>query len=131
MLTDPIADMLTRIRNANKACKDHVDMPFSKIKEQILKIFKKEGFIKDCQFLADVPHKGLRVFLRYSPTKEKVISGLRRVSRPGLRKNVGKDEIPRIIGGMGVVVLSTSKGIMTGKQAKQTGVGGEIICYIW
>ena len=132
MLTDPIADMLTRIRNANKANREHVDVPYSKMKEQILKIFKKEGFIKDCQPQAEAPKKTLRVFLKYNAaTREKLISGLKRVSRPGLRKTVGKDEIPRIIGGMGLVVLSTSKGIMTGKQAKKTGVGGEVICYIW
>lgn len=131
MLTDPIADMLTRIRNANKANREHVDMPYSKMKEQVLRIFKKEGFIKDCQLPADLPKKTLRVFLKYNAAKDKVISGIKRVSKPGLRKTVGKDEIPRILGGMGVVVLSTSKGIMTGKQAKKTGVGGEVICYIW
>lgn len=131
MLTDPIADMLTRIRNANKANREHVDMPYSKMKEQVLKIFKKEGFIKDCQLPSDLPRKTLRVFMKYNVAKDKVISGIKRVSKPGLRKTVGKDEIPRILGGMGVVVLSTSKGIMTGKQAKKTGVGGEVICYIW
>lgn len=131
MLTDPIADMLTRIRNANKANREQVDVPYSKMKEQVLKVFKKEGFIKDCQFPADAPQKTLRIFLKYNVAKDKVISGIKRVSKPGLRKTVGKDEIPRILGGMGVVILSTSKGIMTGKQAKKTGVGGEVICYIW
>lgn len=131
MLTDPIADMLTRIRNANKANREQVDVPYSKMKEQVLKVFKKEGFIKDCQLPADAPQKTLRIFLKYNVAKDKVISGIKRVSKPGLRKTVGKDEIPRILGGMGVVILSTSKGIMTGKQAKKTGVGGEVICYIW
>lgn len=131
MLTDPIADMLTRIRNASKANREQVDVPYSKMKEQVLKVFKKEGFIKDCQLPADAPQKTLRIFLKYNVAKDKVISGIKRVSKPGLRKTVGKDEIPRILGGMGVVILSTSKGIMTGKQAKKTGVGGEVICYIW
>lgn len=131
MYTDPIADMLTRIRNANSACHEQVDIPYSKMKEQILKILKREGLIKDCQLVTESPQKILRVLLKYASAREKVITGLERVSKPGLRKTVGKNKIPRILGGMGLVILSTSKGIMTGKQAKKVGVGGEVVCCVW
>jgi small subunit ribosomal protein S8 len=130
-MTDPIADMLTRIRNANVAYHEQVDIPASRSKEQIARILKKEGFVKDFQVLNTGVQGVLRVFMKYGPNKEKVLLGLKRISRPGLRVYVGKDEIPRIFGGLGLVIMSTPKGIMTGKQAKTTGIGGEVICYVW
>lgn len=130
-MTDPIADMLTRIRNANVAYHEQVDIPASKSKEQIARVLKKEGFVRDFQVLNTGVQGVLRVFMKYGPNKEKILLGIKRISKPGLRVYVGKQEIPRIFGGLGVVIMSTPKGIMTGKQAKQTGVGGEVICYVW
>lgn len=130
-MTDPIADMLTRIRNANVAYHEQVDIPASKSKEQIARVLKKEGFVRDFQVLNTGVQGVLRVFMKYGPNKEKILLGVKRISKPGLRVYVGKEEIPRIFGGLGVVIMSTPKGIMTGKQAKQTGVGGEVICYVW
>jgi small subunit ribosomal protein S8 len=130
-MTDPIADMLTRIRNANVAYHEQVDIPASKSKEQIARVLKKEGFVRDFQVLNTGVQGVLRVFMKYGPNKEKILLGVKRISKPGLRVYVGKEEIPRIFGGLGVVIMSTPKGIMTGKQAKMTGVGGEVICYVW
>jgi len=130
-MTDPIADMLTRIRNANVAYHEQVDIPASKSKEQIARVLKKEGFVRDFQVLNTGVQGVLRVFMKYGPNKEKILLGIKRISKPGLRVYVGKEEIPRIFGGLGVVIMSTPKGIMTGKQAKMTGVGGEVICYVW
>lgn len=130
-MTDPIADMLTRIRNANVAYHEQVDIPASRSKEQIARVLKKEGFVRDFQVLNTGVQGVLRVFMKYGPNKEKILLGIKRISKPGLRVYVGKEEIPRIFGGLGVVIMSTPKGIMTGKQAKQTGVGGEVICYVW
>lgn len=130
-MTDPIADMLTRIRNANISNKEQVDIPASRMKERIAKILKKEGFIKDYRIVTIKSHNWMRIFLKYGANKEKVITGLKRISKPGLRVYVGKDEIPRILGGMGIVILSTSKGVLTGKQAQKIGVGGEVLCYVW
>jgi small subunit ribosomal protein S8 len=130
-MTDPIADMLTRIRNANVANHEQVDIPASRSKEQIARVLKKEGFVRDFQVLNTGVQGVLRVFMKYGPNKEKILLGIKRISKPGLRVYVGKEEIPRIFGGLGVVIMSTPKGIMTGKQAKQTGVGGEVICYVW
>lgn len=130
-MTDPIADMLTRIRNANMVQKEVVDIPASRIKEEIATVLKIEGFIKDYQRIAEGPQGVLRVHLKYGRDGEKVISGLKRISKPGLRVYAKKDEIPKVLGGLGMAVISTSKGIMTDKQARTTGVGGEVICYVW
>ena len=130
-MTDPIADMLTRIRNANTAYHEQVDVPFSKIKEQIARVLKREGFVKDFQVINTGVQGVIRLFLRYGPNRERVISGIKRISTPGLRVYVGKNEIPRIFGGLGVVILSTPRGVVTGKQAKKMDVGGEVIAYVW
>ncbi len=130
-VTDPIADMLTRIRNANTAYHEHVDIPASKIKEQIADVLKKEGYIKEYQVINTGAQGVIRIFLKYGENKEKVINGLKRISKPGLRVYVGRHEIPRIFGGLGTVILTTPKGVMTGKQAKKKGVGGEVLAYVW
>ncbi len=129
--TDPIADMLTRIRNANSAVHDQVDIPASKLKEQIARVLKREGFIKDFQVIQTGVQGVIRVFLKYGPERERVINGIKRVSRPGLRVYVGTEEIPRIFGGLGTVVMSTPKGVLTGKQARRMGIGGEVLAYVW
>lgn len=131
VITDPIADMLTRIRNANSAKHDHVDMPASKLKGEIAKILKDEGFIVEFHRIEKGPQGVLRITLRYGPRKEQVLSGLRRVSRPGLRMYTQREEIPRVRGGLGVAILTTSRGVMTDRQARKMGVGGEVICYVW
>ncbi len=130
-LNDPIADMLTRIRNANTARHELVDVPRSKIKEELAKILKEEGFIRDYEFIKDNKQGVLRLYLKYGPDKERVITGIERVSRPGLRVYVGKDEIPRVLGGLGIAILSTSKGVMTDKKARREGIGGEVLCRVW
>lgn len=131
VITDPIADMLTRIRNANSAKHDHVDVPASKLKSEIAKILKDEGFIVEFHRIEKGPQGVLRITLRYGPRKEQVLSGLRRVSRPGLRMYTQREEIPRVRGGLGVAILTTSRGVMTDRQARKMGVGGEVICYVW
>ena len=134
MMTDPIADMLTRIRNANSAYHDNVDIPYSRIKAHIAAILQQEGYIAGWS-TEDPPEgvvgKKLIVDLKYGPNRERAIAGLRRVSKPGLRVYARKTDIPRVLGGLGVVIVSTSKGIMTGTQAKQAELGGEILAYIW
>lgn len=129
--TDPVADLLTRIRNANTANHQTVDVPASRTKHAIAQILKDEGFIDAVERLNEGPQGTLRIKLRYGPEKEKVITGLRRISRPGLRVYTGKTEIPRVLGGLGVVIISTSRGIMSGKKAKKIGVGGEVLAYVW
>jgi small subunit ribosomal protein S8 len=129
--TDPIADMLTRIRNANTANHKTVDVPASRTKQAIAQILKDEGFIEDYERLTEGPQGTLRIALKYGPEKEKVITGLRRISRPGLRVYTGKTEIPRVLGGLGLVIISTPQGIMSGKRAKKAGVGGEVLAYVW
>ncbi|NPV54053.1 MAG: 30S ribosomal protein S8 [Firmicutes bacterium] len=129
--TDPIADMLTRIRNASTANHEVVDVPASKIKREIARVFKEEGFIRDYEVIDDGKQGILRLYLRYGPNKQKVITGLKRISKPGLRVYAGKDELPRVLGGLGVAILSTSKGIMADKRARKENVGGEVICYVW
>jgi small subunit ribosomal protein S8 len=131
VVTDPIADLLTRIRNANTANHETVDVPASRMKRAILAILKEEGFINDYQIVPEGPQRTLRIALKYGPEKEKVITGLRRISRPGLRVYAAKTEIPRVLGGLGIVIMSTSKGILSGKQAKRAGVGGEVLAYVW
>lgn len=131
VMTDPIADYLTRIRNANNVMKETVEIPASNIKKDITKILKDEGYIKDYEYIEDGKQGIVRVYLKYTPNKEKVISGLKRISKPGLRVYANKDEIPKVLGGLGIAIISTSKGVMTDKQARENGVGGEVICYVW
>jgi len=131
VITDPVADLLTRIRNANTANHDVVEIPSSRIKVAVAKILKEEGFIKDFERLEQGPQGTLRLTLKYGPNKEKVITGLRRISRPGLRVFTNKTEIPRVLGGLGIVILSTSRGVMSGRRAKKEGCGGEVLAYVW
>lgn len=131
VMTDPIADFLTRIRNANMVYHEKVEVPASKMKLAIAKIMKEEGFIRDVEYIEDGKQGILRIYLKYGPNKEKVITGLKRISKPGLRVYCKKDEIPKVLGGLGIAIISTSKGIMTDKQARKEGLGGEVICYIW
>lgn len=130
-MTDPIADMLTRIRNANMIQRETVDIPVSRIKEEIANVLKEEGFIKDYQRIAEGSFGTLRLYLKYGKDGQKVISGLKRISKPGLRVYTKKDETPKVLGGLGIAIISTSKGIMTDKKARDIGVGGEVICYVW
>ena len=131
-VTDPIADMLTRIRNAVAVRHDSVSVPASNMKVALAKILKEEGFVEDYQVVRGSTVQGaIRIALHYREEGEPAIAGLKRVSKPGLRVYVGKGEVPRYYGGLGVAILSTSKGVMTGKQAWREGVGGELLCYIW
>ncbi len=130
-LSDPIADMLTRVRNAHAAEKESTEMPHSRMKSEIARILKREGFIRDYTTEGGAGKRTLRIFLKYGPNGERVIEGLRRQSRPGLRRYAGKGELPRVLGGIGVAILSTSSGIMTDREARQKNVGGEVLCYIW
>ena len=130
-VTDPIADMLTRIRNAQVMRHEYLLMPASKMKGSIARILKDEGFIRDYDVLRGQPQPMLRVHLAYRETKEGSISGLKRISKSGLRVYVGKREIPRVYGGIGIAILSTSKGVMTGRDAWRQGLGGELLCYVW
>jgi small subunit ribosomal protein S8 len=130
-MTDPIADMLTRIRNANAVGHEKVEIPGSNIKRAIAQILKDEGFIRDAEFIDDDKQGVIRLFLKYGKNNERVITGLKRISKPGLRVYVGHDNIPRVLGGLGIAILSTSLGIMTDKEARKKRVGGEVICYVW
>ena len=130
-MTDPIADMLTRIRNANSVLHDKVEIPGSKIKTAIEEVLKAEGFIKDYTFTEDNKQGIITVLLKYGPKREKVINGIKRISRPGLRKYSKHAELPRVLGGLGIAIISTSKGIMSDKQARKERVGGEVIAYVW
>jgi small subunit ribosomal protein S8 len=131
MTSDPIGDMLTRIRNANQALHETVEMPTSGMKREIARILKDEGYIDDYAVAKGDTQDTLVVTLRYSPSRERVISGLKRVSKPGRRIYAKKDRPHRVLGGMGVAILSTSKGVVTGRQAQEQGVGGEVVCYVW
>ena len=131
MMTDPIADMLTRTRNALSARHDMVRIPASKMKVAVAQVLKDEGFITDFQVLRTRPQPMLLVRLRYSDDKNPMIIGLKRISKPGLRVYVDKGEIPRVYGGVGIAVLSTSEGIMTGQEARRRGIGGELLCHVW
>jgi len=130
-ITDPIADMLTRIRNANSAKHDTVDIPASKMKKAIAEILVDEGYVKNYQIIDDGTQGIIRVALKYGQKKETVISGLRRVSKPGLRVYAGADELPRVLRGLGIAIISTSKGVMTDKQARGQHVGGEVLAFVW
>ena len=131
MLTDPIADMLTRIRNANKAMHERAVMPTSRLKEEIARILKEEGYIADFHVEQGESFNSLVIELKYGRNRERVISNLRRVSRPGRRVYAGKDRLPRVLGGMGTAIVSTSQGLVTSKTAAERGVGGEVICFVW
>ncbi|WP_427340471.1 30S ribosomal protein S8 [Caloranaerobacter sp. DY30410] len=131
VMTDPIADMLTRIRNSNNARHETVDIPASNMKKAIAEILLNEGFIKGYDIIDDNKQGIIRIQLKYGKNKERVITGLKRISKPGLRVYAKRDEIPRVLGGLGIAILSTSKGIMTDKAARKAGVGGEVICYVW
>ncbi|HTW23429.1 MAG TPA: 30S ribosomal protein S8 [Candidatus Baltobacteraceae bacterium] len=131
MTTDPIADMLTRIRNAVQAKHARVDLPSSKLKIEIARILKEEGYLTNYKVVEEKGKKTLRVFLRYTPDRRGVITDLRRVSRPGSRRYVGKTKIRAVVGGMGIAILSTPRGLMTGHAARKEGVGGELLCEVW
>jgi small subunit ribosomal protein S8 len=130
-MTDPVADMLTRLRNANSAYHDAVSMPHSKIKVHIAEILQQEGYIASWKVEDAEVGKNLVIALKFGPTRERSIAGLKRVSKPGLRVYASKDSLPRVLGGLGVAIISTSAGLMTDKQAKRKGVGGEVLAYVW
>ena len=130
-VTDPIADMLTRIRNAGMARHDSVPIPSSRMKLYITKILKQEGFIADYEVVGSRTQRQIKVILKYADKNQPIISGLKRVSKPGLRIYVQNTEIPRVYGGLGISIISTSRGVMTGKKAWHQGIGGELLCYVW
>ena len=130
-MTDPIADMLTRVRNASSARHEFVNVPASKMKANIAKIHKDEGFIRNYESVNDNTQGSIKIYLNYLDKKTAAISGLRRVSKPGLRVYVNRQEIPRVYGGLGIAILSTPKGVMTGQQARQQKLGGEVLCLVW
>ena len=131
VMTDPIADMLTRIRNANSVFHDKVEIPESNIKIAVAQILKDEGFIRDYDTQQDGKQGKLRVSLKYGPNREKVITGIKRISKPGLRVYAKKEQLPRVLGGLGIAIISTSKGIMSDKAARKEGLGGEVLAYVW
>ena len=131
MHTDPIADMLTRIRNANSAGLDHVDIPNSKTKVAIARILKDEGYVKYYKVMKTGKQSAIRVFMKYGPNKERTICGLTRVSKPGLRRYMKSVEIPHVRGGLGITILTTSQGILTGRECRQRNLGGEVLCTVW
>jgi small subunit ribosomal protein S8 len=131
MLTDPIADMLTRVRNAVLIKSEKVDIPASKMKVEVAKILKEEGFIKSYKILKDKKQGILRVALKYASDSDPIISGLKRISKPGRRVYVGKAEIPRVMGGVGIAIITTPKGVLSDKTCRREGVGGEVLCYVW
>jgi small subunit ribosomal protein S8 len=133
VLTDPVADMLTRIRNANKALHDRTEMPTSKLKEEIARLLKEEGYIRDfhVEEREDLPYRMLVVELKYGRSRERVLTDLKRISKPGRRIYARKDRLPRVLGGMGTAILSTSHGVVTSRTAEKEGVGGEVICFVW
>ncbi|GAA2950461.1 30S ribosomal protein S8 [Lactobacillus kefiranofaciens subsp. kefirgranum] len=131
VMTDPIADYLTRIRNANMAKHDSVEIPASNIKKSISEILKREGFIRDYEVADDNKQGVIKVFLKYGPNGERVISGLKRISKPGLRNYVSAEDLPKVLNGLGIAIVSTSSGVITDKEARQKNVGGEVIAYIW
>jgi small subunit ribosomal protein S8 len=130
-MTDPVADMLTRIRNANTAGHATVDIPASKIKKNIAEILVKEGYIKGYEVVAGETQDIIRVTMKYGPEKTKVISGIKKISKPGLKVYAKANEVPKVLGGLGIAIISTSSGLVTDKEARKLGVGGEVICYVW
>lgn len=131
VMTDPIADMLTRIRNANSVLHDKVEIPGSNIKEAIASILKAEGFIKGYETIPDKKQNVIRIALKYGQNKDKVITGIKRISKPGLRVYAKKDQLPKVLGGLGIAIISTSQGLMTDKAARKAGLGGEVLAYVW
>lgn len=130
-MTDPIADMLTRIRNANTVGHDTVDIPASKMKKSIAGILTEEGYIKGFEVIEDNKQGIIRVQMKYGPAKERVITGIKKISKPGLKVYAKADEVPRVLGGLGIAIISTSNGVISDKEARKLGVGGEVICYVW
>jgi small subunit ribosomal protein S8 len=131
VLTDPIADMLTRIRNANKALHDTTEMPTSRLKEEIARLLKEEGYITNFQVRKGDSFDTLVIDLKYGRNRERIITDLRRISKPGRRVYARKDRLPRVLGGMGTAIMSTSRGLMTSRNAEQAGIGGEVVCFVW
>ncbi|WP_067729242.1 30S ribosomal protein S8 [Oceanobacillus damuensis] len=131
VMTDPIADMLTRIRNANMVKHEKLELPASKMKKEIADILKREGFVKDYELVEDNKQGVLRIFLKYSASEEKVITGIKRISKPGLRVYAKADEVPRVLNGLGIAIVSTSKGVLSDKEARSQAVGGEVLAYVW
>ena len=131
VMTDPIADFLTRIRNANMVKHDVLEVPASKIKREIAEILKKEGFIRDVEYIEDDKQGVIRVFLNYGRTGERVITNLKRISKPGLRAYVKADEVPKVLNGLGIAIISTSEGVITDKEARAKNVGGDVVAYVW
>jgi len=131
MLTDPIADMLTRVRNANKAMHDRVEMPNSRMKQEIARLLKDEGYIKDYRVVSGTPFDTLLIELKFGKNRRRILTDVKRVSRPGRRVYARKDRLPRVLGGLGTAILSTSTGIITSRQAAERGVGGEVIAFVW
>lgn len=131
VMTDPIADILTRIRNANMVRHEKLEVPASKIKKEIAELLKREGFIRDVEYIEDNKQGILRIFLKYGANNERVITGLKRISKPGLRVYAKADEVPRVLNGLGIALVSTSKGVMTDKDARQLQTGGEVVAYVW
>ncbi|APT14238.1 30S ribosomal protein S8 [Lactobacillus jensenii] len=131
VMTDPIADYLTRIRNANMAKHDSVEIPASTIKKSLSEILKQEGFIRDYEVTDDNKQGMIKIFLKYGPNGERVISGLKRISKPGLRNYVGAENLPKVLNGLGIAIVSTSAGVITDKEAREKNVGGEVLAYVW
>jgi len=131
VMTDPIADLLTRIRNANMVRHEKLEVPASKIKKEIAEILKREGFIRDVEYIDDNKQGIIRIFLKYGKNNERVITGLKRISKPGLRVYAKTDEIPKVLNGLGIAILSTSQGVLTDKEARAKKVGGEVLAYVW
>ncbi len=131
VMTDPIADFLTRIRNANSVNHEKVEIPASKMKKTLAEILKEEGYIKNYEYIEDGKQGLLRLYLKYGNDKQKVITGIKRISKPGLRVYARKDQMPRVLGGLGIAVVSTSHGIMTDREARKRQLGGEVVCYVW
>ena len=130
-MTDPVADMLTRIRNANTAGHADVEIPASKIKKNIAEILLKEGYIKGFEIVETEPQNIIKIQMKYGPDKKRVISGIKRISKPGLKVYAKKGEVPKVLGGLGIAIISTSNGLLTDKQARELGVGGEVVCMVW
>ncbi|TDQ34723.1 30S ribosomal protein S8 [Aureibacillus halotolerans] len=131
VLSDPIADMLTRIRNANLVRHDKLELPASNLKKEIAEILKREGFVRDVEYVEDNKQGTIRIFLKYGPNNERVITGLKRISKPGLRVYAKTNEVPRVLNGLGIALVSTSQGVFTDKEARQQNTGGEVLAYVW
>ncbi|ART74684.1 30S ribosomal protein S8 [Sutcliffiella horikoshii] len=131
VMTDPIADMLTRIRNANMVRHEKLELPASKIKKEVAEILKREGFVRDVEFIEDNKQGIIRIFLKYGANNERVITGLKRISKPGLRVYAKANEVPRVLNGLGIAIISTSQGVITDKEARQKQAGGEVLAYVW